>query len=505
MTIEEILTNEEMQIFDRKSVNIDPKTLAITIIAFANADGGTVAIGISDKIRRIEGTDYEIKKVNELLRVPYDFCEPTIPVQIERIACIDSQGRDNHIILMNVEPSMVVHANQADDAFIRIGDKSKKLTFEERTQLMYDKGERYFEDKSVTDATIDDIDMEIVQSYINKIGFGKTPIEYLKENKGFIKVKDGKEQISGAAILLFGKNPQLYFPRARIRFIRYEGTEEKFGTEMNVIKDVIFEGTVLKMIRDCIAYLDTQIKEKTYLGSDGLFVTEEEYPKFVRQEIIVNAVAHRAYSISGTDIQVKMFDDRIVVESPGKLPGLVRTDNIRYTHFSRNPRIAEFLKVYNFVKEYGEGVNRMCNELESMGLSAPEYYCNAFILHTVVYNKYHENPTIQNENPTIQNENLTIQSENPTIQDNKLTVYSLNQAILKKRYIERTKEYIIMVYNEIDTNQIFGAPEIERILECSSTTAKEIMKKFKDMNVVVEIKGKGKGKYRFVYEGEYYE
>ena len=76
---------------------------------------------------------------------------------------------------------------------------------------------------------------------------------------------------------------------------------------------------------------------------------------------------------------------------------------------------------------------------------------------------------------------------------------------MKKRYIERTKEYIIMVYNEIDTNQIFGAPEIERILECSSTTAKEIMKKFKDMNVVVEIKGKGKGKYRFVYEGEYYE
>ena len=122
-------------------------------------------------------------------------------------------------------------------------------------------------------------------------------------------------QISSAAILLFGKNPQLYFPRARVRFIRYEGTEERVGTQMNVIKDVIFEGNILKMITDAVAYPDTQIKEKTYLVEDGLFVTEEEYPKFVRQEIIVNAVTHRDYSIRGTDIQIKMFDDRIVVES----------------------------------------------------------------------------------------------------------------------------------------------------------------------------------------------
>lgn len=122
-------------------------------------------------------------------------------------------------------------------------------------------------------------------------------------------------QISSAAILLFGKNPQLYFPRARVRFIRYEGTEERVGTQMNVIKDVIFEGNILKMITDAVAYPDIQIKEKTYLGEDGLFVTEEEYPKFVRQEIIVNAVTHRDYSIRGTDIQIKMFDDRIVVES----------------------------------------------------------------------------------------------------------------------------------------------------------------------------------------------
>ncbi len=162
--------------------------------------------------------------------------------------------------------------------------------------------------------------------------------------------------------------------------------EEKFGTEMNVIKDGIFEGTLLNMINEAIAYLDTQVKEKTYLGPDGTFVTDEEYPKFVRQELIVNAVTHRAYSITGTDIQIKMFDDHIVVESPGKLPGLVRADNIRFTHFSRNPKIAEFLKNYKFVKEFGEGVNRMCNELEQVGLKDPVYHTNAFMLQAVIYN-----------------------------------------------------------------------------------------------------------------------
>lgn len=73
MTIEEILSKEENQTFDRKSINISPKDLAIPIVAFANADGGDIAIGITDRTKRIEGIDFETKKLNELLRVPFDF------------------------------------------------------------------------------------------------------------------------------------------------------------------------------------------------------------------------------------------------------------------------------------------------------------------------------------------------------------------------------------------------------------------------------------------------
>ena len=117
----------------------------------------------------------------------------------------------------------------------------------------------------------------------------------------------------------------------------------------------------------------------------GLFKTDREYPKFVIQEMTVNSVCHRDYSIKGTEIQIKMFDDRLVFETPGKLPGIVRTDNIRHTHFSRNPKIAEYLKAYDYVKEFGEGVDRMCRELSAIGTKEPQYHLVAFIMKASVW------------------------------------------------------------------------------------------------------------------------
>lgn len=448
MTIEEILANEEMQIFDRKSINIEPRALAIPIVAFANADGGTVAIGISDKTRRIEGIDYEIQKLNELLRVPFDFCVPTVKAEIEKVPCIDFKGRNNHVLLMHIEPSMEVHANQADEVFMRVGDKSKKLTFDERTQLMYDKGERFFEDKPVSDANLDDIDMEFVEKYVDKIGYSKSAMEYLKENKGFVKEKNNQIQISTAAI----------------------------------------------------SYLDTQIKEKTYLGEDGIFVTEEEYPKFVRQELIVNAVTHRDYSIRGTDIQIKMFDDRIVVESPGKLPGLVKIDNIRHTHFSRNPKIAEFLKTYNFVKEYGEGVDRMCKELETAGLHDPEYRINVFLLQTTI-----RNSSLLNQKALIDGKKHCLESEKPLIDDEnhclegeeykKLLFQRVEKAMIEKSITPIFAKNINEVIKIFEMDQIWGRKEIREELSYGDSKAGKTIEVMQLLDVIDSVKGKGKGKY----------
>ena len=385
MTIQEIISRKEDQTFDCKSIQIEPKALAVPIVAFANADGGVITIGVSDKTRKIEGVDQHTEKLNELLRVPLDFCNPSVPITSDLLPCTDKDGNDNHILLMYIPASSELHANQADEAYMRVGDKSRRLSFEERIQLMYDKGERYYEDTAVYGATVDDIDMAAVEKYTELIGYTKSAKQYLQENNGFLTTNaKGEEQVSVACILLFGKYPQKFFPRGRTRFIRYKGTEERVGTDMNVIKDVTFEGTILDQVKATIAYLETQVEEHTFLGQHGQFVTNRDYPKFVIQEMVVNACCHRAYNIKGTEIQIKMLDDRLVFESPGRLPGTVKPSNIRHTNFSRNPKIAQFLKAYDFVKEFGEGVDRMCRELEVNGTSHLSFHLDDFILKITV-------------------------------------------------------------------------------------------------------------------------
>ena len=115
--IKELQLQQEGQQFDRKSFRIDAKTLAVLVVAFANADGGDVVIGIEDngKITGINGNEDHL---NELLRVPFDFCLPSVPVEVHFVDCIDEEGKANRVLVMHVEPSMRVHANQVDDAYV---------------------------------------------------------------------------------------------------------------------------------------------------------------------------------------------------------------------------------------------------------------------------------------------------------------------------------------------------------------------------------------------------
>lgn len=385
--IRDLQYSTEKQIIDRKSARIAARDFSTPVVAMANADGGYLAIGIEDD-GTITGIDACEKNLNDLLRVPFDYCIPSVIVENEMMTVTDKDGKPNHILRMHILPSTQVIANQADEVFLRVGDKSKKLNFDQRLQLVYAKGVKYFEDQPVQGAALDDIDLGFVSQYLSKIHYTKGDAEYyLRHNNDFITTVNGEDIISGAAILLFGRNPQRFFPRARIRFIRYEGRTAQVGGRMNVIKDIKFTGKILDQVQDAIAYIKTQIRDYTKLGDGAVFQTIPEYPEFCWTELIVNAGAHRDYSIKGTDIQIKMFDDHFVVESPGILPGLVRVNNIREFHFSRNPKIVELLGEYDLVKEFGEGVDRVYHDMEDAGLPDPVYRQNGFMLSAELRNK----------------------------------------------------------------------------------------------------------------------
>ena len=123
-SIEELKVKKEDQQYDRKSARKDPKGLSNHIIAFANADGGTLVIGIEDN-GDITGIDDYANHVNEILRVPFDFCKPSIMVDTETVDCVDVNGNPNHLLVITIPQSPELHANQQDDVYYRMGDKSQ--------------------------------------------------------------------------------------------------------------------------------------------------------------------------------------------------------------------------------------------------------------------------------------------------------------------------------------------------------------------------------------------
>ena len=381
-------------------------------------------------------------------------------------------------MLIKIPQSADMHVNHRDEAFLRVGDRSKKLTFDERMELMYSKGMRFYEDEPVYRSTLDDIDMEFVAKYCEKIGYGKTPEEYIRQNKDYIVNVAGRQEMSGAAIMMFGKDPQRFFPRSRVRFIRYEGTEAKVGAEMNVIKDKMFGGRILDLVEQTIEYVRTQIKEHTYLGPDARFVTEPEYPEFAWKEIIVNAIAHRDYSIKGTDIQIKMFDDHITVESPGTLPGTVRLNNMREIHFSRNPKMAQLLHEYEYVREFGEGVDRMYREMEEAGLPEPEYKTVAFMVHATIKNKKYlvgEKPVEQ----SVDNNSKASDSNVPKHQNE-----ALDEALETK---------IVML---MKTNAKIKQTEIAEELKVSRATVQRAIQVLVEKQAIERVGGKRYGSWQ---------
>ena len=293
-----------------------------------------------------------------------------LALTFEEIPVVNVKGDDDHILIISVElsSSRVISAPN-DEVYLRQGDESVKLSYEQRIQLNYDRGQRFFEDEIVPDASLDDIDEALVDEYKSKFDSSdRTTEEILKARRLMIGGK-----LTKAAILLFGKYPSSFFPQARVRFLRFDGVNMGTGSQFNVVKEVTFEDPLPTLITKVRDFVRTQLREFQYLDVDGKFKTLPEYPEFAWFEGIVNAVTHRNYSIFGDYIRVMMFDDRLEIHSPGKLPNIVTVENIKHERFSRNPRIARTLTEFGWVREMNEGVKRIYSEMESYFLHEPKY------------------------------------------------------------------------------------------------------------------------------------
>ena len=131
---------------------------------------------------------------------------------------------------------------------------------------------------------------------------------------------------------------------------------------------------LLKIIDKAKDFIGSQLRQFVALDRNtGKFKEVPEYPEFAWQEGIVNAVTHREYAMAGSYIKVSMYDDRLEIESPGKLPNIVTVDNIKDTRYSRNPRISRVLTDFGWVRELNEGVKRIYSDMKMFFLDEPVY------------------------------------------------------------------------------------------------------------------------------------
>lgn len=373
LTLEYITKNIENLYLDRKRAKISLQDLANEIASFANANGGVIAVGITDD-GIIEGfNNVGTQKMNDCQKVVSNYLKPAPFYQVEIVNIKNKDNVDDNILLFHIEPALnFIVRNNKDEVYCRQGDSSIKLTSDQIRSLEYERRERDFETEILEDTSIKDIDEDIMKLYQEKLNTDASFEEILKA-RGFLRERNGNFHLTKAGMLLFGKNPSVYLPSARVRVLKFEGNEFQVGTAMNIVKDRTFDSCLYKTIEQAREFINSQLREFTHLTKDGIFETVPEYPEFAWYEGLVNAVTHRDYTNTGEHITVKLYDDRLEIYSPGKLGGFVTLDTMKTKRYSRNPQIARVLTEFGIVRELNEGVKRIYSEMQRFFLKDPIY------------------------------------------------------------------------------------------------------------------------------------
>lgn len=381
--IQGLLAHEEGQflefksLWDREQPGLHPldrrrvrDLIAEYVAAFANADGGTLVLGVDDDEHNVTGHGYPDDAVAEFFAVPTRRLRPAVECTHQRI---NIDGQEVLVLQVGIAPEAVMV--EANGFPYRVGDRVVR----EPQQVINTRKEAYrrvgFERQIRADATLADVDLELAQRFLQRTVLRDRPIETLLERYGLIAPSAGLPGITNACLLLFCKDPLArWHPRAGVRLFRVSGRERTHGTKRNVNQIGRVEGPLAAAIESTYKLAKEQIRQSEKLH-DLFFKEVPEYPEFAWQEAIVNAFAHRDYQDQAREIEVWFYDDRMEVTNPGELIPPITVDLLQSrasSHASRNPLVVRVLADAGLMREEGEGIPRMFDEMEASLLRLPE-------------------------------------------------------------------------------------------------------------------------------------
>ena len=364
--------------FDRKSAKTEPRGLGPIFSAFSNGPsvrGGVVAFGVSNT-KEIEGCGHLSEdRLHDIEKAGMTFC-PQANVRTRRAAVTLPNGNQDFIILFRVlyEHDRLVCLTDGS-AYQRIGDMTKSIDDYRKQQLRVDKGERLFETEATPMQYPESFDQIAISAFCNRVRASRGVSTQHRDTDTLEACRLGKHIDdnfipNNACALLFAKDPRWVFPGAIVHFLKYKGIHELSGKAFNVEKDRIIEGSIGTVIKEAAAMIDANLREFTEWNGHR-FETVVEYPRDAWYELLVNACVHRSYIARTAGIFVKIFDDRIVFQSPGGLMPGVTPQNIFEKQIPRNRIIMEALRETGEVRCINEGTKRVRLEMERSGLPPP--------------------------------------------------------------------------------------------------------------------------------------
>ncbi|RLG55822.1 MAG: transcriptional regulator [Candidatus Hydrothermarchaeota archaeon] len=334
----------------KEELPLSNEEIAKDLVCFANTDGGGIIIGVSDsgEIKGVPDPDRIIRRIDD---IAFNRCEPPITVVPETLKI-----NDKWIVIINIpKGEQRPYRTGSGRFYVRSGSRCREASREELLRLFQATESIFYDEIEIAKASFNDIDVEYFEKFMERF-YGFKPeenqiVNYLKN----LKIITERQKPTLAGLLFFGINPQDYLPYAKITAAYIVGKDISVPPADK--KD--FEGKIPEMLEKLMQYLKIYLREEHRIKS----LEPEVYPEMpeeVVREAIVNAVAHRDYTIRAP-IRVFIFRDRIEFHSPGKLPNTVTIESIKIggAHVLRNPTIYNLLLKMGLVTDLGSGVMRI--------------------------------------------------------------------------------------------------------------------------------------------------
>lgn len=347
------------------------------LVAFANADGGEILIGVEDD-GQITGIPHSEEDIQLMLGAfkSHVFAGQVLPIGMAAKLSLENKT----ILYFSVNKGTTQIYQLPDGRCVRRkDDKTIPASIDE---IQFEKQEirsREYDGQFVDGAQVTDLDINLLKGVADSFLKGLSVELYLQQT-GLAVYGMAGLMLKRAALLLFGKSNEIskWHPRSQIRILKVNGEKIESGEKYNVISDESVQGNIFDLWFKSWEHLRPYLASKTEFIGGSVFEQKFVYPEDACKEAILNALAHRDYSIQN-GIEIFIFHSRIELKSPGALLSTISIENLyrlEGAHESRNSNIARVLRENRLMRELGEGMRRIFELMQSSELERPKLYSN---------------------------------------------------------------------------------------------------------------------------------